>query len=73
MLSDDPLATLTNLCNKQIDKGCLINQPGLQIINTVAILTKNWTLTILVDKNTNKLIRFIDMVCKQILQVFKII
>ena len=31
---------------EQIDKGFLINQPGLQIINTVATLTKNRTLPI---------------------------
>ena len=42
---------------EQIDKGFLINQPGLQIINTVASLTKKMTLPILVVKNTNKFIK----------------
>ena len=42
---------------EQIDKGSLINQPGLQIINTVATLTKNRTLLILVVNNTNKIIK----------------
>ena len=42
--------------NKLI-KAFLINQPGLQIINTVATLTKKRTLPILVVKNTNKFIK----------------
>ena len=41
----------------KIDKGFLINQPCLQIINTVATLTKNRTLPILVFNNTNKFIK----------------
>ena len=42
---------------EQNDKGILINQPGLQIINTVATLMKNRTLPILVVNNTNKFIK----------------
>ena len=38
-------------------KDFFINQPGLQIINTVATLTKNRTLPILVVNNTNKFIK----------------
>ena len=42
---------------EQIDKGFLINQPGLQIINTVATLTIKRTLPILVVKNADKIIK----------------
>ena len=38
-------------------KEFFINQPGLQIINTVATLTENRTLPILVVNNTNKFIK----------------
>ena len=41
----------------QIDKGCLVNQPGLQIINTVSTLAKNMTSPLLIVNNTNKFIK----------------
>ena len=43
----------------QIDKGFTFNQPGLQIINTVSTLAKNWSLPILIVNklNTNKFIK----------------
>ena len=40
----------------QIDKGFLVNQPGLQIINTVSTLAKDRSLPLLVN-NTNKFIK----------------
>ena len=40
----------------QIDKGFLVNQPGLQIINTVSTLGKDRSLPLLVVNNTNKFI-----------------
>ena len=41
----------------QIDKGFLINQPGLQIINTVSTLSKDRSLPLLIVNNTNKFIK----------------
>ena len=41
----------------QIDKGFIVNQPGLQIINTVSTLAKDRSLPILVVNNTNKFIK----------------
>lgn len=41
----------------QIDRGFLVNQPGLQIINTVSTLTKDRALPLLVVNNTNKYIK----------------
>ena len=41
----------------QIDKSFLVNQPGLQIINTVSALAKDSSLPLLIVNNTNKLIK----------------
>ena len=41
----------------QIDKGFIINQPGLQIINTVSTLNKDRSLPLLIVNNTNKFIK----------------
>ena len=41
----------------QIDKGSLVNQPGLQIINTVSTLAKNMSSPLLIVNNTNKFIK----------------
>ena len=41
----------------QIDRGFIVNQPGLQIINTVATLSKNRSLPLLIVNNTNKFIK----------------
>ena len=41
----------------QIDKGFLVNQPGLQIINTVSTLAKDRSLPLLIVNNTNKFIK----------------
>ena len=41
----------------QIDKGFIVNQPGLQIINTVSTLAEDRSLPILIVNNTNKFIR----------------
>ena len=41
----------------QIDRGFVVNQPGLQIINTVATLSKDRSLPLLVVNNTNKFIK----------------
>ena len=41
----------------QIDRGFIVNQPGLQIINTVATLSKDRSLPLLVVNNTNKFIK----------------
>ena len=41
----------------QIDKGFLINQPGLQIINTVSTSSKDRSLPLLIVNNTNKFIK----------------
>ena len=41
----------------QIDKGFLVNYPGLQIINTVSTLNKDRSLPLLVVNNTNKFIK----------------
>ena len=41
----------------QIDKGFLVNQPGLQIINTVSTLAKDRSLLLLIVNNANKLIK----------------
>ena len=41
----------------QIDKGFIVNQPGLQIINTVSTLAKDRSLPILIVNNTNKIIK----------------
>ena len=43
----------------QIDKGFLINQPGLQIINTVSTLSKDRSLPLLIVNNTNKFIKIL--------------
>ena len=39
----------------QIDKGFLVNHPGIQIINTVSVLAKDRSLPLLIVNNTNKL------------------
>ena len=41
----------------QIDKGFIVNQPGLQIINTVSTLAKDRSLPLLIVNNTNKFIK----------------
>ena len=41
----------------QIDSGFIVNQPGLQIINTEATLSKDRSLPLLVVNNTNKFIK----------------
>ena len=41
----------------QIDKGFLVNQPGLQIINTVSTLAKDRSLPLLIVNNTNNFIK----------------
>ena len=41
----------------QIDKGFIVNQPGLQIINTVSTLNKDRSLPLLIVNNTNKFIK----------------
>ena len=41
----------------QIDKGFIVNQPGLQIINTVSTLAKDRSLPLLIENNTNKFIK----------------
>ena len=41
----------------QIDKGFIVNQPGLQIINTVFTLNKDRSLPLLIVNNTNKFIK----------------
>ena len=41
----------------QIDKGFLVNQPGLQINNTVSTLAKDRSLPLLIVNNTNKFIK----------------
>ena len=41
----------------QIDKGFIVNQPGLQIINTVSKLNKDRSLPLLIVNNTNKFIK----------------
>ena len=41
----------------QIDKGFLLNQPDLQIINTVSTLAKDRSLPLLIVNNTNKFIK----------------
>ena len=41
----------------QIDKGLIVNQPGLQIINTVSTLNKHRSLPLLIVNNTNKFIK----------------
>ena len=41
----------------QIDRGFIVNQPGLQIINTVAQLSKDRSLPLLIVNNTNKFIK----------------
>ena len=41
----------------QIDKGFKVNQPGLQIINTVSTLAKDRSLPLLIVNNTNKFIK----------------
>ena len=41
----------------QIDKSFLVNQPGLQIINTVSTLAKDRSLPLLTVNNTNKFIK----------------
>ena len=41
----------------RIDKGFLVNQPGLQIINTVSTLVKDRLLPLLTVNNTNKYIK----------------
>ena len=43
--------------NSQIDKGFLVNQPGIQIINTVSVLAKDRSLPLLIVNNTNKFIK----------------
>ena len=42
--------------NLQIDKGFIVNQPGLQIKNTVSTLAKDRSLPLLIVNNTNKCI-----------------
>ena len=41
----------------QIDRGFIVNQPGLQIINTVLTLIRDRSLPLLIVNNTNKFIR----------------
>ena len=41
----------------QIDKGFIVNQPGLPIINTVSTLNKDRSLPLLIVNNTNKFIK----------------
>ena len=41
----------------QIDRGFIVNQPGLQIINTVATLSKDRSLPLLIVNNINKFIK----------------
>ena len=41
----------------QIDRGFIVNQPGLQIINTVSTLNRDISLPLLIVNNTNKFIR----------------
>ena len=41
----------------QIDKGFIVNQPGLQVINTVSTLAKDRSLPLLIVNNTNKFIK----------------
>ena len=41
----------------QIDRGFVVNQPGLQIINTVATLSKDRSLPLLIVNNTYKFIK----------------
>ena len=41
----------------QIDRGFIVNQPGLQIINTVSTLAHDRTLPLLIVNNTNKFIK----------------
>ena len=52
---DLPVGKKYEVC--QIDKGFIVNQPGLQIINTVSTLAKDRSLPILVVNNTNKFIK----------------
>ena len=41
----------------QIDNGFIVNQPGLQVINTVSTLAKDRSLPLLIVNNTNKFIK----------------
>ena len=41
----------------QIDRGFIVNQPGLQIINTVSTLAHDRSLPLLIVNNTNKFIK----------------
>ena len=41
----------------QIDKGFLVNQSGLQIINTVEALAKDRSVPLLIVNNTNKFVK----------------
>ena len=41
----------------QIDSGFIVNQPGLQILNTVVTLSKDRSLPLLIVNNTNKFIK----------------
>ena len=41
----------------QNDKGFIVNQPGLQVINTVSTLTKDRSLPLLIVNSTNKFIK----------------
>ena len=41
----------------QIEKGFIVNQPGLQIINTVSTLNRDRSLSLLIVNNTNKFIK----------------
>ena len=41
----------------QIDKGLIVNQPGLQIINTVSTFNKDRSLPLLIVNNTKKFIK----------------
>ena len=41
----------------QIEKGFIVNQPGLQIINTVSTLNRDRSLPLLIVNNTNKFIK----------------
>ena len=41
----------------QIDRGFIVNQAGLQIINTVSTLAHDRSLPVLIVNNTNKLIK----------------
>ena len=41
----------------QIEKGFIVNQPGLQIINTISTLNRDRSLPLLIVNNTNKFIK----------------